>query len=1133
MNATLTITENQTNPPTRELKANHTAHLLAEGFSAERIDEWHQKGEVFSVSEAEALEMGFKIWDAETKEWRSGPGLYLKFTEGFAQLRLDTPIFVKDENGKTRTAKYLTPHGVSSVPMLPLSAEAWTEGFKDARAGSILGGIPTAAAAGLSHYKSAFPEEGSGLTTIADSDAWWNPDVFGWLFHSGLHHRGKCVVVPMSPADKCGLVEFFKSGQTAEDYRKLLDDALTPKQLLLEWPTHWQGAPENRLVSMATKAIKLAAEHLNEIERLALCNKVAKASPFTRSDINGMLRRELKKDEVKSINLDDREARYKPLCEKLGLDYRNCVTATTFDQFTYRQFDGKKKGEPRKWAVLDQSFYKLTEDGSHWQLQDDLEIQRKIALVGEKAFKLRVVASGEAEANFPYECDKYVKSAFAYTRTRLHCQQPDNSHLISFKNGTLDLRTGEFGSHDPTELITRHIPYDYKPNEQCPGAFSLFIKESFGEEMLPVIQAFTAMFLDPSAPYGRFPHLIGQSGGGKGTLGRFWNSLYGQSGSGSSCAFEELSTAEKRHQNLTGKSIWGIADIGGYIAGLRAFYELVDNGEMSGRALYSSNGYNKRWNTRFWVASVDHLQIENAGDGWKRRAYPIPVRHRAVKPDPFLRQALEDCKAAVISWALAMPKKERDEILTGQPSIGSVMNAAREAELYSDSVRTFLDLSLRPSPTSTMDNAEMHSLYTAFCKEFGYSPSNYYKFLSHLKTIIPAARVDRRRAKKPDGSWGWEPAYWQYITPLDGVFRDFSEGPPDESTGYQGSVGADGEPQWRCRKSKTREGGLDLFEAFWSHKGSSPPREGGIKAQQGVQPSEPPRDLPGGSSPPREGGIKAQQGVQPSEQALVHHESDSNNRQCTATESGWHEGTAKGSGSFVQLVHPQNETFSEEKKNNLDQPPAEKKFSGESLDSRVYEGVRVESEIQPDPPNPCAEGISGDTSFVHPENDQRYEPSQPDYPGQAGWAWVSDLQDWFPVVGVSRSEVKIVMDGAGIWLKMGSSDVIDWSSSSPPPKAPPQKFAELDYSDFPWSPENGWQKGISEESRTRSRKQRAEKLREALLAVRTQDDFDAIFMGWGTAAIRWVDVNLLTPEQVASRRNLLESLANTEQQKLL
>ena len=1123
-----TTIEKQTTSTSRECKTAHSSHLTSEGFSGEQVDRWREEGKIFSVCEDEARAMGFKVWDASSKEWKSGSGLFLQFADRFGQVRLDSPIEVTEKSGKVKTVKYLTPHKIESQLMMPSGVRAWTEGWKDAQAGSVLGKIPTAGATGLSHYKK-FPK-GGGLITIADSDAWHNASVFGWLFNSGLHQCGKCAIVPLPPEEKAGLVEFFKSvkaenGDGAEKYRIFLDLALSPTELLLQWPDMWAGASQKQIVAMTEKAIKLAREHLSKAEQTALTNKIAKASDYTRSDLKVMMRRELKKHEPRTIDLDDREIRYKPFCERLGLDYHNCVTATTFDRFIYRKFDGKCKGGDRKWAVLDQSFYKLSEDGSHWQLQDDLDIQRKIATAGEKAFKLNIISEDEAEPSFPYECDRHTKSAFSYARTRLHCQQPNNGHLISFKNGTLDTRTGKLRDHDSSELLTRHIPHDYTPGEECPGAFSLFVKESFGEEMLPVIRAFTAMFLDPSAPYGRFPHLIGQSGGGKGTLGRFWNSLYDENGAGSSSSFEEISTAEKRHQNLTGKSIWGFPDLGGFISGVRAFYELVDNGEMSGRALYSVSGYNKKWGTRFWVASVDHLQIENAGDGWKRRVYPIPVRNRIVKPDPFLRQALEDCKAAVISWALAMPKEDRNEILVGQPSVDIVKNAIREAELYSDSVRTFVDLTLRPCKGAVIDNVEMHSIYETFCKKFGYYPSNINKFIGHLKTVLPGNRVERQREKKSDGRWGWASAHWQHIAHLGGVYVDLSQ-QPDPSTGYQNTIGGN-EPQWVCNKSKAREGGLDKFEEFWANE----LEDGGTKVQQGFEPFENPPDSNEGLDPPQDGVTKAQQGVQPSEQALVHPQNRSYITQRTASQSSCHDHAEMVSTNSYTFVHPQNKTFfggeifSEE-------AGAKNFSSGESTDLVVYEGVRDDGDVQEleivdavgtlielaDSADVERETLLGILRTFSPEEQQEIRRRLPE-----------DVR--LKLAAICCAEVAKSPE-----LKEEIVEVLPKTVKFVEPKplsvVPSReiKFDPTNRCGFPWERESGWQPG---EDRERTRQKKSEQLRDALLGVRTQDDFDDILNKWGGACIRWVDGNLLTPEEVASRNCRIQASRESEQQSLL
>ena len=71
------------------------------------------------------------------------------------------------------------------------------------------------------------------------------------------------------------------------------------------------------------------------------------------------------------------------------------------------------------------------------------------------------------------------------------------------------------------------------------------------------------------------------------------------------------------------------------------------------------------------------------------------------------------------------------------------------------------------------------------------------------------------------------------------------------------------------------------------------------------------------------------------------------------------------------------------------------------------------------------------------------------------------------------------------------------------------------------------------EDRDRTKRKKAEQLRDELLAITSGEDDDKIFMKWGSANIRWVDANLLTPEEVASRRNLLAAIANSEQQSLL
>lgn len=533
------------------------------------------------------------------------------------------------------------------------------------------------------------------------------------------------------------------------------------------------------------------------------------------------------------------EAFYRSVCDYLKLPFENCVTAGTFDAWAYRAQFGADEGD---WRVIDSSFYRWIVSLGCWKHQPDNRLNTLIADAGDEAYKLKHSKEFGWQIQYPYGTNSHKESAFKYCRSRLERPEPlpNNTHLRAFKNCVADMRTGAVMPHDKAYYLTSVIPYDYTPGRECPEVFRQFIEDSFGADMLPIIRAFTSMFLDPTAPYGRVPHLIGQSGGGKGTMGRFWNSLYGEDGA-SSGDFSNLSSAEGRHQYLTGKTIFAVPDAGGYVSGLRAFYELVDNGAMSGRALFNPISYFKPWNVRFWIASVDCLQIENSGDGWARRAYPIPVKARTVKPDPDLRLKLEACKADVISWALSMPREERDRILLSPPENERVINLQLDSSLHGDSTKSFVDSCLRPSPDAGFIPHELlHTWYEVYCKQNGYTPLGIKKFVNHLKTVLPRNHVDRTWTPMVNGKRAKIPAHWEHVSTVPEVFVDMT---PLVMQSNNSHTVVPGEKVWACAKSKCEEGGLQEFEDFWNPHNPYPPSDN--KGGGGGSPLAPLDPLPG------------------------------------------------------------------------------------------------------------------------------------------------------------------------------------------------------------------------------------------------------------------------------------------------
>ena len=394
------------------------------------------------------------------------------------------------------------------------------------------------------------------------------------------------------------------------------------------------------------------------------------------------------------------------------------------------------------WMVVNEVFYQYQENKGYWQKVPNDKVKRHISHELKNYFTVKETKDGEIKKIYKFAKDSNVKSCFSFAKGFLTLSHdPANNHLLSLKNGTVDLRTGELGSHKKDNYLTRHIPLDYKKSDKIPPLFHEFLSYSYGEEQIPLIRAVMSMFVDPTAPYGKAVHLIGKSGTGKGFLTRVIKELVGIDNVGSIDKFSLIADQDKRHQNLTARSLIVAPDISGYLSDLGAFYELVDNGSMSGRALHSNDGYEKVWNLRFLLASVQPLQVENAGEGWKRRIIPIPTLGRQGKSqtENLENRVRQEELAHILGWALSMPREERDSMLFNSNLWAKANRDLQfEQDTHSDTVRAFIDQCLTPSDKEhdSIDTNVLYGYYKAFTQITGGKQKSQTNFVAGLKNAL-------------------------------------------------------------------------------------------------------------------------------------------------------------------------------------------------------------------------------------------------------------------------------------------------------------------------------------------------------------------------------------------------------------
>ena len=276
------------------------------------------------------------------------------------------------------------------------------------------------------------------------------------------------------------------------------------------------------------------------------------------------------------------------------------------------------------------------------------------------------------------------------------------------------------------------------------------LPSAFGEELIPYVRAVYRMYLDSTFPYSKFVHVIGASGSGKGTFIRLLLSMLNQTSIGSGNDLTCFNKPDKIMQELAGKSIYALPDMINYTKNCTGFYELVDNGILSGRVLYASHTITKRWNVRFIIGSVDPIKVGSSNDGWSRRVLQLPTKRRESKADLQLEEKLRNVSAQIASWALQMPKEEALDLIQNAGANEIISKSTLEASIFGDPIKQFLDqcVTLTGYDTDYVPLSEMHKYYKIFCQEKGYKPVAQNSFCSTIKSELNHLYLSRTTIKR-------------------------------------------------------------------------------------------------------------------------------------------------------------------------------------------------------------------------------------------------------------------------------------------------------------------------------------------------------------------------------------------------
>lgn len=328
-------------------------------------------------------------------------------------------------------------------------------------------------------------------------------------------------------------------------------------------------------------------------------------------------------------------------------------------------------------------------------------------------------------------------------------------NLLNCKNGTLDLKTMQFRSHNPDDKITKIADVVYDPNARCPRFEQFLIEIMSGDaDKSAFLQKALGYALSGDSRYERMFILYGvTTRNGKSTL---MESILRVFGDYSLTVAPETIAAKQRNSSgpsedlarLAGRRLANISEPSrGMRLNAAQVKSMAGNDSINARFLHC-NSFDFRPQFKLYIntnylPSVDDMSLFSSN---RVRAIPFDRHFEPQEQDPNLKHlfAEEEAKSAILNWLIAGWQLLQKE---GLDSPAAVVEATKEYSRDSNKIALFAEEKLIEDRTGEARTAAVYERYKEWCDVNGCMPENSTNFKKSLQAI---GTVVRRRPR--DGS---------------------------------------------------------------------------------------------------------------------------------------------------------------------------------------------------------------------------------------------------------------------------------------------------------------------------------------------------------------------------------------------
>ena len=344
-----------------------------------------------------------------------------------------------------------------------------------------------------------------------------------------------------------------------------------------------------------------------------------------------------------------------------------------------------------------------------------------------------------------------------------HTYWDDDDDRLAFRNGVLEISTGEFLEHDPEHYLTWGLDFDYNPQANSGPIIDWLKRTQYGdEERLQVLRAWLkACLIGQGHELQRFLEVIGPGGRGKSTFANLCCALVGN-GNYASTTLNQLEQSRFEVASIKGKRLTLINDSERYGGSAQIFKALTGGDNLRFEEKNKNVGEPFVYTGMVMVCANEPIQTTDNTSGLTRRRLTLefnrPLYDKSseakemIKLDNGIVKGLwKNFLPGLVNWVLEMDDQAmREYLLDTYERVSSLKKVRNDILLNSNNLVEWLQSEVVHEPDSVSSvgkkipaakdakerycNSSYHlyASYCSYCEDTGSKPVGQKRFIALL-----------------------------------------------------------------------------------------------------------------------------------------------------------------------------------------------------------------------------------------------------------------------------------------------------------------------------------------------------------------------------------------------------------------